>query len=466
MKKVMIQRGILNNLKPLIVQYNETTTPKIKQDVAVLFLSLINELESHYRIDESEEDRYTPLCSQTLKQFHASYNKYFNFFVNNDILIKKNYSTDMRKSNSYKISETYSNDELIPYEIKYNKLKEKFDEKGLNKSQLEKLEDCKRKRPHLMEIFSDDLTIDVASACEEIIHLNRTAPRKYNNAMVLINEFENKVWKATINPYNSDYRLHTNLTRSPKVLRKHILINNENIIGFDVKTSQPYFFCVILKAILNQDITLLKKIGATKILNGNTVEQLFNLGIDRKEITEFVLTVINHEIDFYEGFAAKLEIKIDEEGRPYRMISNFKKSSNSRSKQQEAKSKKTYESIRGLAKEVVMEIFYSSPMSKVQEAVLFRKTYPSIHMIINCLHNNSVKFHQLLTTIEAYVLLDVVAKQIKDRYPHLPLGSIHDCLVTTSNHERILGKEMKVLLEAATTLKVKIELEQWGNTIN
>ncbi|HIP33909.1 MAG TPA: hypothetical protein EYG89_04135 [Bacteroidia bacterium] len=101
-------------------------------------------------------------------------------------------------------------------------------------------------------------------------------------------------------------------------------------------------------------------------------------------------------------------------------------------------------------------------MSKIPEAVIFRNTYPSIHKIIKCLYDNGVKFSELLTFIEAYILLDVVAKEISIKHPNMPLGSIHDSLVTTFEYEDLLKEEMINLIEEATTLKVKVDFEHWG----
>jgi len=465
MKTVMIQKGILSDLKTFIDEYNQTHKPKLKVDVAVFFISLINEVDSHYRADEKEDD-YTPLYSKILKEYHSNYNKYFDFLIKYNILLKQNQNTDRGKSKSFKVTDKYTNDELTSHHMQYDKLNNKFDKKNLDRHQQKKLKSTIKERPHLMKVFNNELTIDIESAYDEIKHLNDTEPRKYNNAMVLINEFKNKSWKASFKPHNSDYRLHTNLTRSAKVLRKHILIDNENIIGCDIKTSQPYFFCVVLKAILKKDKSLLEEVRATKILNGSIIEQLFDLDIDKKEVIKFVISVLSKEVDFYDYFVTKLDVKTDENGQPYRMVSNFKKNNTgkSRSKQNkitEPQTKKLFESPRELAKEVVMEIFYSSPNSKVSEAIMFRKAHPSIHKIIKCFYDNGVKFYQLLTTIEAYVLLDVAAKQISDKYPNMPLASIHDCLVTTAKHKHLLNKEMKLLIMKATTLEVKIELEQW-----
>ena len=465
-KTIMIQRGVLNDLEAFIHEYNQTHKPKLKLDVVAFFIGLINEVKSHYR-DNEKENEFTPLDSQILKEYHSNYNKYFDFLVEYNVLERLNYSTDIGRSNGYKFTDRYVNDDLQPYKIEYNKLKEKFNEKGLDKHQQKKLTFSIKKRPHLMKIFNDDLTIDVESAYDEIKHLKNTEELKYKNSMVIINEFKNKTWKASIKPYDSDNRLHTNLTRSPKVLRKHILINNKHIIGCDIKTSQPYFFGVILKAILMKDKELLEQINATKILNGNTIDQLFDLDIDREEVIEFVNSIVGDNIDFYNYFETKLNILIDENGQPYRMVSNFNKKNTGKSRSKwkedfEPQTKKVFKTNRDLVKEVVMEIFYSSPNSKIPEAVIFRKAYPSIHKIIKCLYDNGVKFSELLTFIEAYVLLDVVAKQISIKHPNMPLGSIHDSLVTTIECKNLLKDEMVNLVKKATTLKVKVDFEHWG----
>ena len=99
MKKiVVIQKGILNDLKAFTEQYNQIQKPKLKIDVAAFFIGLINELNSHYR--DNEEDNYTPLDSQVLKNYHSNYNKYFDFFTDYGILLKSNYGADIGKSNS------------------------------------------------------------------------------------------------------------------------------------------------------------------------------------------------------------------------------------------------------------------------------------------------------------------------------------------------------------------------------
>ena len=131
MKTVMIQKGILSDLKTFIDEYNQTHKPKLKVDVAVFFISLINEVDSHYRADEKEDD-YTPLYSKILKEYHSNYNKYFDFLIKYNILLKQNQNTDRGKSKSFKVTDKYTNDELTSHHMQYDKLNNKFDKKNLD----------------------------------------------------------------------------------------------------------------------------------------------------------------------------------------------------------------------------------------------------------------------------------------------------------------------------------------------
>ena len=48
-----------------------------------------------------------------------------------------------------------------------------------------------------------------------------------------------------------------------------------------------------------------------------------------------------------------------------------------------------------------------------------------------------------------------------EKHPKMPLGSIHDCLVTTSKHEETLVNEMKDLIKQVTTIEPDIKPEYW-----
>lgn len=459
MKTVIIQKQLLNDLRTAAKEYNCVTKPKLNLDVLVFFLSLFNSIPSQYR--EEEQTDYVSLDSQLLKQHHGKYNQYFEFLKEHFIDKVSNYGADIKRCSIFIMKNKYLNDEVETYKITNKLLLKKFDHQGLTSLQKDKNQCCIKTRPHLVKFFDDKLTIDSKAAYNEIKpFINSEATRrKYLTSATLIKELHNQEWKYSIKP-KSDNRLHSNLTRSSKLLRKYIKYDGKPIIGVDLKTSQPFFLCVIIKAILKRDKGLLEQIKATDILNDSVIESLFNLELNRRELISFAQSILNK--DFYTEFQHKLNIDFDEDGKPFRMVSNYtrKKKYRSRSKQ-EPKRKVIFETPRELVKAVVMEIFYSKPRTTIKEAKIFREIYPSVSRIFKCFDDHDVKFSYLLQYIEAYVLLDYTAKKINQSHPNMPLFSIHDALVTNEDWQHILEVEMRDHIKRITTIPPNIDVENW-----
>lgn len=459
MKNVLIQKQLLKELEVALSEH-----PKLKVDVAVFFLSLFNSIPTSYR--EEEQVDGISLDSQRLKKYHSKYNLYLDFLTNSEFIEKtESYGADIKKCNVFVLSEQYSLDELISYEIKDKPLLKKFDDKGRDEKENEKRMFCKRKRLHLIKFFDEKLTIKAREAHDEIKHLinHEKSKRKYSTNMVMITEFHAQEWKYSMKP-TSDNRLHSNLTRSPKVLRKHIRYDAKHIFGVDLKTSQPFFLCVLIKAILKKDKGLLEQIMATPILSNETIEKLFNLELNRNELIDFVQSVLKK--DFYNEFEQKLNIDYDDNGLPYRIVSNYSSKDKNKKKRKYVENKEptrkvSFKTSRDLVKAVVMEIFYSKPKTRIKEAKVFREAYPSISKIFMCLDECKVKFSYLLQYVEAYVLLDYTAKRIHEDYPEMPLFSIHDALVTNDTWKHILEQEMLKQIKAITTIKPNLEIEDW-----
>ena len=460
-KQVIIQKSLLKDLEDVLLEYNKVNKPKLKLDISVFVLSLLNSIPSFYR-DEEQSDEVA-LNSQILKAYHDKYYLYLKFFIKHGFIVKtRNYSTDNHKCNTFCFAEKYLDDELIFYSITDRTFLKKF-KKGEDSFQRNKNQYCQDKRPHLVKFFNDNLTINSFDAFLEIESLknDEKTKRSYKSNAQLINEFHNQYWKYSIKPA-TDNRLHSNLTRSSKILRKHILYNGEHLVGVDLKTSQPFILCVIIKAILKQDIGLLKQIKATDLLTDEIIDALFILDINKEELVSFVLSVLNK--DFYSEFERLLSIDFDENGFPYRMVSNFGKKKKRKFKEvNEPRSKVVYDTTRELVKKVVMEIFYSKPKTTIKEAKVFRKEYPSLFKIFICLQEFGVDLSKLLQNIEAYVLLDYSALKIHEKHPKIPIYSIHDALVTTESWKDVLKDEMQQHIKQITTLPPKLEIEDWND---
>jgi len=469
-KDVLIQEELLNKLKVAVEQFGADSRPKIKLDGAVCFASLLNSIPTERRKEEDEEedlDDSVNLNAEILKKhYHSSYKTYLEFLIKHSFIIQTgNYGADTGQSNSYKICDEYIDDNLVVYTITDKTMLKKIN--SLCEVERKKAE-CETLRPHLVKFFDDKLTIDTISAHRESKLLSR---KSYNRYMHSILEFTTRSYKYGMN-INTDNRLHTSITKPLKSLRRFVKYDGEHIIGCDLKSSQPYFLCAVSKAVYYKDKGLLEQITATDVIPDEVVNKLFNLDLDRDNLAYFIKsTLVDNPLgDLYDVFAHHLEIQYNSAGLPFRKISNFK--SKSKGKRRVKREKKpyrimVYKSERDLAKKVMMEIFYSKPKTKIPEAKVFKELFPAVHKIITCLYDNGVKFSRVLQYIEAYCLLDYTAKKIADRYPDMPLWSIHDALVTTEPYKEILKSKMEQYLKEITTLKTppRFDFEDWEESV-
>lgn len=456
---VIVQEQLLRDLKQSVELNNKISHVKLKLDVAVFYLSLLNSIPSFYREDNCESDCSIALHSKRLQSYNWRYSEYINFLLEQGFIIKiSNYGVDIGECNHYHIADEYYNNEVINYTITDKTLLKaiermdcKENDKGFNKKQY-----CEQKRPHLIKFFDDKLEINEVKALEIINPLLKQGEvRKYTSARHLINEFKHRDWQYSVKP-DTDNRLHSSMTRLNKILRPCITYNGERLGSVDIKSSQPYFFCVILKAIMNQDKDLLKRIGATKLLKNKHIQCLFNLGLDKEEVDNFINLIING--DFYEYFGSILQIKYNEDGKPYRIVSNF---SSKRKWFTQPTRKIVFKSKRDLAKNVVMEIFFSKPRTTIPEAKNFKKEFPSIFKVMSSIKEMGVSFDGLLTNVESYCLLDCIAREFSEEHPNIPLFSIHDSLVTTQQHLLKLKNYVEISLTNITTLRTTLIKEKY-----
>ncbi|MCA0960202.1 hypothetical protein LCL86_14180 [Muricauda ruestringensis] len=424
---------------------------KLKLDMAVYLLGEINRLPTLYRNEDSKE-RFARMSSQRLKKIIYNYSDYLQFLTKNGFVeIVKNHSTDNKQCRAYQITDNYYADELVEYEIKNKILLRKFDVKGNDGNQEERNQLVLRTRPYLVQNFDEKLGMDIHSAHDEIEYLqNPYDQKKYVHAMQLISEWERKAWSYSIN-WSTDERLHSTLTRTNKSLRKHIRYEGESIVGLDLKTSQPYFLCAILKGICTWDIELLKRIGAYEFLGNELIEDLFDT-IDISEAREFARIVLNE--DLYQSLLEVIPVRFDEAGKPFRLVYD-------KSNWREPWKTKTYSSARDAMKEIVLLIFNCKSRYVTDEIKAFKESFPTVFNMIQMIKRSGMEFYRLLCHVEAFCLLDYVAKEFARKYSGVPLFSIHDSLVTVESKAELLSLFMQEELYELTGLKPSIEREDW-----
>src|SRR5690606_33644395 len=160
------------------------------------------------------------------------YSMYFNFFVKHGfLLVHKNYGADINECKVYKIPDCYLKDRIVSYELTHTFILKKFNQDGLNTFEQEKNLKALKSRPHLLKFFDSKLSIKAENAFKEVKSFknNDNTIRKYITSACIIKEFCRSEWKFSIKK-NSNNRLHTNLTRTPKILRKHIRYKGTPIV--------------------------------------------------------------------------------------------------------------------------------------------------------------------------------------------------------------------------------------------
>ena len=458
-KVVIIQTSIKDKLASFIENYNQSHNPKLKLDYAVFFISLFNSLPSYNR-DENNND-IVALSSQKLKKYHYEYTKYVDLLIKwGFIKMVNNYSADHNCTKEYKLNEEYLQSDIQTFTITDSTLLKKFDRYGRDSELQKKSAHCKKFRPHLVKNFNNKLSIDSLAAYESVKPMLFDGDKRNSaiTALQLIMEFHFKQWNYSIKE-STDNRLHSNLTRTPRIIRKFLNYNGQALAGIDLKTSQPYFLLVIIKSIVTEDIDTLREIGVFNLLSEDMFEELISLDLNKENLREFYRNI--KDKDFYNEFLKQLDIKYNDQGFPIRNVFNEQKSKKAKRRTADKSSRKTivYDSERELVKKVIMEIFYSSPNSKTKEAAIFRKMYPEVHKIIKYFFEKEIKLHRLLQNVEAEVLLDKVALEISDSYPEMPIFSIHDSLVTTTEWIDVLEDAMNDLIKKITTIAPKLEVE-------
>jgi hypothetical protein len=444
--KVIIQKQLLSELKVSIAKQNE-----LELDKAVYIVSLLNSLPTFNRSNENEVP-YVNIDSQRLKSVISNYPKYIRFLVKNGFMEKvRNHSSMHNKCIAYRIPEKYQFCEIEPFKVWNKSLLKRFDQKGRGVSKIYQMESCRELRLHLVNSFNEYLSINQQDAYNEIsCYRNTDNHQKYIHGMQLISEWDNKSWTYSIKP-DTDNRLHTTLTRTNRSLRKYLRYKGRYLVGLDLKTSQPYFLCAILKGLCFNDLDYLERIGATKILGKDLINDLYGL-TDIDEARSFANTVINE--DLYNALIEVIPMQYDSDtGKPFRIVINGKA-------MKDFKTKKIYYTERDCMKEVVLTILNCKKGYSSAETKAFAAAFPSIYSIIQRI-KEEVEIYKLLSNVEAYCLLDYTAKKIAAKNPNMPLLSIHDSLVTTVDNAKLLQIEMEKYLLELTELKTSIEQENW-----
>lgn len=163
--------------------------------------------------DESFEG-FVSLDSFLLEHCSYQYRKYFDYFLSNDILEKRNYSTDRHRANSFRFIYD-SNEDCIEFvEVELTSL-----QKLKNFEVIEQFNGKIERCPHLVKWFYEGLEIEYENAISEALKEGDFLKRQ--SYLLGIEKLKNKEYWFTRNS-KSDNRLHTPLTNLAKKIRPNL----------------------------------------------------------------------------------------------------------------------------------------------------------------------------------------------------------------------------------------------------
>jgi hypothetical protein len=401
---------------------------KLKRDLVIYLVFYL------VRITE-KQDYGIRLDSKLLRNnFLDAYKPYISFLENNNILIHAgNYSVG-QQSNFYGLTDFYYklNKRYIRYEITDINLLKKvnLDSKGLNKDQLLNNQKCKKMRNHLVKHFDKYLEIDIDAAYSEIANLDISA---FDSNCITIHQFESKNWKYVIT--EKDFRLHTIISRINNKLLKYITYKNQTLGEIDFKTSQPLFLYIILKTVFDDSINGLVGLFLKEKLGIGLIKKILQQGINVRELSDLGNIILNEDLYINVGNNIKTN-KPTQKG--YYYIDKSK-----------PKWKKEYfNTKRDLIKNIVMRSFYNGKGEEIEE---FKKMFPSIFKVIEIINKETnitkskCNLSHILQSFEAYIVLDLIAKDVSKQFKNIPLFSKHDSIITYNSsidevHEFVLNR--------------------------
>lgn len=103
---------------------------------------------------------------------------------------------------------------------------------------------------------------------------------------------------------------------------------------------------------------------------------------------------------------------------------------------------------------------YNSNMGKVW--VAFKALYPEVGQLIEIIKKEDYKaISMLLQRIESFCMIRGVCKTIKNGQPHIPIFTLHDCIVTTEEQIEEVKEILLSVVSNITGFRTTVKVKRW-----
>ena len=348
---------------------------KLKSD---FLINIMHELILKFYFSENQEVKYNLWSSILRRKYGKTYNIYIQYLVDNKFFdFVSNYYVG-KKAKTYKLNITSL--DIIRYKATDNILLKKHKKDYLIRTftaQQESTIPIYLRKKLIDDLYHVEIDYDKAFKW-----LNMAKKRKeidLHKYMKNLSSIDGIDTGHVFFKFDAFGRLHTNFTVLKKFIRQNCLtIDGELLSEIDIVNSQPFFFAVYLK----------NEIG---IENFND------------EVRKYVDCVKNGLIydEFHEKFPDKLK-------------------------------------SRNEAKMMMYKILFGNNFDNKKESKIFKSLYPTVYEYIKEFKYLSDSYKSLsheLQNLESNFIFNTVIQEIKTKFPHIRLFTVHDSIVFPSKYK-------------------------------
>jgi len=471
------------DLEKLIRENPPENIPAFHVDNIKYILNLISYLPSTKKDYSYENFGYVPINKQKLQRsgiYH--YRKYIDYLVDCGVIYEGEYYIvgEMSKGISFSYEYSYC-------KLKKDKIIKKTLIKAIIKNSIKRNNAITEEQlPYLAKWWnSQDLDIDYDAAIqflnnrfdnskkelmqkfnfnseEELFSLLEAETLKKRREKKLKNPYEqyNSALHVVERLYRKEYlmkidttagRLHTLLTQLPKGLRQFMTFQGQKLVNTDLVNSQPLLAVSLLNKDLLQDHPI--------ILN---IIIKYNLKYQTKSHPTMLVDFIS-KVQHYPSVVKYVEIV--SKGVYYEEFGEILRA--------HGLIPPDVKDVRKFSKEATYSSFFAPNFDIwfIEAMQHFKKVFPSVYKIFSKVKfrekgtKKKEKVHRALSVclqaFEADLFLNRICKRISEVNPEIPIFTIHDSVVTTLEHQKVVEEIVKDEIFKAIRIVPKLNIEQW-----
>lgn len=460
------------NLAKLLEEHPPTNIQDFKIEHLIYIIHLVITLPSSNKGVLTSDD-FVPINASILQNKVRFYAQYFNYLIENDILVSDNRYIKGVKSIGYKLKPPY-NTNIIAVNHETKQADRLSKRPGMPIA-------MRRRYKHVIKWFNEDFRIDKKAALEFIeVELQR----KLNDPTARDYDYTKKSFKDPWQQYRcakiqierlatGDYpvsiddnvsRLHSPLTNLSSELRSFLSYDGSPLICFDIANCQPFLAAILFNISFWEGFDSNTRVSihdlpysySPSFIHGISSYIKYNISNCYFSSSSSCSSFIRERKNGKENRKGDLELYIElvSNGKIYEYF------------KEQILQKDRLSLAAKEVKPIVFQTFFTDNrffgQKEAQPKRLFESNFPTVYGLFSLIkRKDKTMLPKLLQRFESYLILDVVTRRIASIDIDVPIFTIHDSIVTTAEYGVFVMNTMVSELEKSLGLKPTIATQRW-----